>query len=81
MPVQGCTLPLPFKRLTDDFVTKNMCPELHFVTFVEPSEWCAVQLLTVTVVTADNDLIGIWSDAAVQINRLCSYKNDMSVEG
>jgi len=49
-------------------MTKRMCPELSFVTFVEPPEWCAVQLLTVTAVTADNDFGGIWSDAAVQIN-------------
>jgi hypothetical protein len=32
--------------LTNDFVTNKMCPELNFVTFVEPSEWCALQLLT-----------------------------------
>jgi hypothetical protein len=57
-----------------------MCLELNLVTFVESSEWCAVQLLTVTAVTADNDLRGIWSDAAVQINELCNYKNNVCVE-
>jgi len=56
-----------------------MCLELNFVTFVEPPEWCAVQLLAVTAVTADNDLRRVWSDAAVQINKLCNYKNNMSV--
>jgi hypothetical protein len=71
---------LVLKGLTNDFVTKKMCPELNFVTFVEPSEWCAVHLLTVTAVTADSDLRGFWSDVAGPKNKLCNYKNNMSVE-
>ena len=66
--------------LTNDFVTKKLCPELTCFTCVEPSERCAVQLQTGAAMTADRDLRGILSDAAVRINRLCSYKNNLSVE-